>query len=58
MVSSIIHVQRYGVVKFIGNTAFAEGEWIGVELDEKAGTFEWWKMWVVNLGFDVFQHLF
>jgi len=46
MVSSIIHVQRYGVVKFIGNTAFAEGEWIGVELDEKAGQFEWWKMWV------------
>ena len=26
-----------GVVKFIGSTDFAAGEWIGLQLDEKAG---------------------
>lgn len=28
---------KKGIVRFIGKTHFAEGEWIGVELDEPLG---------------------
>lgn len=30
------HGQLLGTVKFLGTTEFAAGEWLGIELDEKA----------------------
>ena len=31
---------RVGTIRFVGPTAFAEGEWVGVELDEAAGSHD------------------
>ncbi|ORY08279.1 hypothetical protein K493DRAFT_170512, partial [Basidiobolus meristosporus CBS 931.73] len=35
--SRVIVQNKPGVIRFIGNTAFAKGKWIGVELDEPLG---------------------
>ena len=34
---TVAQTQLCGTVKFIGATEFAAGEWMGIELDEKAG---------------------
>lgn len=36
----VILGKRKGIVKFLGQTAFGPGEWVGIELDKPTGTHD------------------
>lgn len=43
-----VGTNKHGTVRYVGPTEFAEGTWVGVELDVPAGTVAW--SWVFTDG--------